>query len=421
MFRIALILAAVFCLGPTAAFGQTPEEKANPKKRSELNKAELKSLFKQLGADSYELREAASMKLLAYGRVIVPALEKLYSESKDPEVKGRAYYIAKKIHRDRLTKKGKGYLGVRINTGATNNNGNSIVEINSVDANLPAAKVGLKKGDRIIQVNKMKIENFDQLKAAITSFAAGDKITVVVLRGKKKLTVHPVLARFPEPQKTTTIRPQIQGQIRPRVQILPNNAKKAAPKNAAILKMLRERLATLKKAKNPDKQQIARLEQVIKTLKAQPIAPPVPVVPRRKKVAKPKFPALKPFTPNFKIPAQTQAFPKFKIPNWQKQVFPKIPDPRFDFPKFPSPVFPNFEMPKPFFPKFEMPKMPKPIFPNFDLQQPNFQLDPKLKDQILPRNLDQISPKLNDSIFPKLEAPPLKLVKPSPKKDKKDK
>ncbi|MDF1660276.1 MAG: PDZ domain-containing protein [Planctomycetota bacterium] len=283
MFRILIFLITLI-FSVSIAQAQTPEEKGAAKKRSELNKAELKSLFAQLGADSYKAREAASITLLGYGRAVIPALKKLYEESKDPEVKGRAFYIAEKIQRDRLLKKGKGYLGVRINTGTVNPMGGSNVEINSVDLNLPAAKVGLKKGDRILQINKTKVKSFDELKAAITSYAAGDKIAVVVQRGQKRLTFYPILAKLPDPKKTSsTVRPQIRGNlIRPKIQLNPNNPKLVPQGNAAILRALENRLKTMRKAKNPNKQQIARIEEILKTLKAQGRPNAVPVLPPRR-------------------------------------------------------------------------------------------------------------------------------------------
>ena len=274
----------ILLLCPAPVFAQSPEDRDQAKTRSQVDKAKLKVLFKQLGDDSYETREAASMKLLAMGRSIIPALKELYAESRDPEVRGRSFNIAEKIQRDYLRKKGKGYLGVRINTSGPQGGDLKGVEVSSVDENLPASKAGIRKGDRIVEVNKIKIDNFDQLKEAITSFAAGDKVTVVVLRNQKRLKFFPILTKFPEPPSTTTPRPIKPGNIvRPPIRKIQPNVKRqklqAQQNNEMVIKRLTAELKRQQAKKNPDKNQIAQLEQIIELLKKQRAA----AAPKKKK------------------------------------------------------------------------------------------------------------------------------------------
>lgn len=284
MLRFAPLLFIFLLLCPAPAFAQSPEDRDQAKTRSQVDKAKLKVLFKQLGDDSYETREAASMKLLAMGRSIIPALKELYAESRDPEVRGRSFNIAEKIQRDHLRKMGKGYLGVRINTTGPQGEDLKGVEVSSVDEDLPAAKAGIRKGDRIIKVNKTKINNFDELKEAITSFAAGDKVTVIVLRNQKRLKFFPILTKFPEPKNTTKPRPIQPGNIvRPPVRKIQPNVKRqklqAQQNNEMVIKRLTAELKRQQAKKNPDKNQIAQLERIIDLLKKQRPA----VAPKKKK------------------------------------------------------------------------------------------------------------------------------------------
>lgn len=59
-------------------------------------------------------------------------------------------------------------------------------EINSVTKESAAEKIGLKEGDIITKVDDKKIENPDDLSAAIQAHKPGDKVSVTYLRDKKE-------------------------------------------------------------------------------------------------------------------------------------------------------------------------------------------------------------------------------------------
>ena len=59
--------------------------------------------------------------------------------------------------------------------------------IGAVQPKSPAAKAGLKKGDRIVEIDGREIRRTADLKREISSRYAGDKIKLVVLRDKKRI------------------------------------------------------------------------------------------------------------------------------------------------------------------------------------------------------------------------------------------
>jgi putative serine protease PepD len=65
--------------------------------------------------------------------------------------------------------------------------------LNSVDANSPAAKAGLKTGDVVTKVNSQRIDDADALIAAVRSHAPGEKVSVTYLRGGQSATVQVTL------------------------------------------------------------------------------------------------------------------------------------------------------------------------------------------------------------------------------------
>ena len=58
----------------------------------------------------------------------------------------------------------------------------------------PAAKSGLRTGDKIIALAGKPVHNWDQLGKAIRAQPAGTPVTVTVLRDGHRLTLHPSLA-----------------------------------------------------------------------------------------------------------------------------------------------------------------------------------------------------------------------------------
>jgi len=70
----------------------------------------------------------------------------------------------------------------------------SEAEIGSCRPNSPAAKGGLKAGDKIIQVNDRPVSRAAQLKEEISRLYAGDKLRLVALRGKERIECEVELA-----------------------------------------------------------------------------------------------------------------------------------------------------------------------------------------------------------------------------------
>jgi serine protease Do len=72
------------------------------------------------------------------------------------------------------------YLGLKTTDG---------VLVAHLDNNGPAEKAGLKKGDIISQINKYEIKTTDDAELAVTDVSVGDKMTMIVLRDKKTLSI----------------------------------------------------------------------------------------------------------------------------------------------------------------------------------------------------------------------------------------
>ncbi len=100
-----------------------------------------------------------------------------------------------------LIKSGKvtrGYIGVSISDvtkeyKSVYNHKQGAVII-TVEANSPAQKYGLKRGDLIYEVNSKKIKNATDLKQAIASHKPGQKVQLNVERDKKNITLDVTLA-----------------------------------------------------------------------------------------------------------------------------------------------------------------------------------------------------------------------------------
>jgi S1-C subfamily serine protease len=60
--------------------------------------------------------------------------------------------------------------------------GAAAVEIQSVEANSPAQRAGLKDGDLIVKFGDKSIEGVDELHRALRSWTAGLRITLKVIR-----------------------------------------------------------------------------------------------------------------------------------------------------------------------------------------------------------------------------------------------
>jgi putative serine protease PepD len=78
-------------------------------------------------------------------------------------------------------------IGVKVSS--QQNSSTTGATLNSVDANSPAAKAGLKAGDVVTKVDNQRIDNADALIAAVRSHAPGEKVSVTYLRNGQSNTV----------------------------------------------------------------------------------------------------------------------------------------------------------------------------------------------------------------------------------------
>jgi len=72
------------------------------------------------------------------------------------------------------------------------------VFVNELPPGGPADKAKMKPGDVIISFNKEEIKNFSDLRAVVEKQKIGDKVEVVVMRGKEKKTLMMTLAEMPQ-------------------------------------------------------------------------------------------------------------------------------------------------------------------------------------------------------------------------------
>ena len=72
------------------------------------------------------------------------------------------------------------------------------VTITGVKDGSPAAKAGLKEGDRFVEIDGKKIDDAEDIRHAIRTLEPGDTVEVVVERDGRQKTVHPVLAEAPK-------------------------------------------------------------------------------------------------------------------------------------------------------------------------------------------------------------------------------
>ena len=77
-----------------------------------------------------------------------------------------------------------GILGISLKAG---NMFADPAEIGACHGNSPASKAGLKKGDTIVEVNGTPIRRQSELKHALGGHYAGDKVTVVAMRGDERI------------------------------------------------------------------------------------------------------------------------------------------------------------------------------------------------------------------------------------------
>lgn len=95
MKAAAVLVAVMLVLGAGAALAQEKVEEEPAGKQAQAG-SKVESLVKQLGAESFKEREAATEELKKIGRPAVPALEEAL-KSEDAEVRSRAEQILKEI------------------------------------------------------------------------------------------------------------------------------------------------------------------------------------------------------------------------------------------------------------------------------------------------------------------------------------
>mgnify|MGYP001024938019 CR=1 FL=1 len=65
--------------------------------------------------------------------------------------------------------------------------------ISGVDLDSPADKIGFLEGDEVIRMNGKSIDTSEELGEAISKHGPGEKITIIVKRGDKEVTLKPIL------------------------------------------------------------------------------------------------------------------------------------------------------------------------------------------------------------------------------------
>ncbi|HEX4608691.1 MAG TPA: PDZ domain-containing protein [Urbifossiella sp.] len=86
---------------------------------------------------------------------------------------------------------GRAFLGVRAETDVS-------LLVSQVVPDMPAAKAGLRAGDRLVRVGSLEPVNFDQFKAHIQTYRPGATVEIEVDRNGHRQTFRVRLAAMPE-------------------------------------------------------------------------------------------------------------------------------------------------------------------------------------------------------------------------------
>jgi S1-C subfamily serine protease len=89
---------------------------------------------------------------------------------------------------------GKPYLGIGAEAAA---GGQSGIVVRDVGVDTPAAKAGLKEGDRITMAGDRKVRSIADLKDALAGQIPGDKLALKVVRDGKEQTINVTLGKEP--------------------------------------------------------------------------------------------------------------------------------------------------------------------------------------------------------------------------------
>jgi putative serine protease PepD len=85
-------------------------------------------------------------------------------------------------------------MGVSIDSRFTGNGALVADQPEAIIAGGPAAKAGIKRGDVIVEFEGLEITNSDELIVAIRSRDVGDRVSLVILRDGKRISLSLTLA-----------------------------------------------------------------------------------------------------------------------------------------------------------------------------------------------------------------------------------
>ena len=208
-----------------------------------------------LGDENYQLRENAEKDLTLWakkkGEEGLTELGRMKQKVKSPEVKSRLDNVISGVVVYKAVPGTRGFMGISMRgvMGAS--------VINTVSANTPAAKAGLQRNDKIIELDGIDLttknndvdEATDFLRTYVKSKKAGEKLTVKIERNGEKLTKELKLADYDQQMRLldpfgngmnggVDILPQQRG-LQGRIQIAPrpNNLNQNELKEQEILRL----------------------------------------------------------------------------------------------------------------------------------------------------------------------------------------
>ena len=199
------LVTAVMLLAPTLQ----ADNKANHNHVGDQE--QFRTLFSQLGSDSFPIRQVAQQKLQeAAGKnreLILEQSLNRYFETNDPEVRYRLRSTMFGIVGSSLRK--EGFIGIRMMDAPVpflNNRGNAqperAVQILSVLPDTAASRAGLRLGDKIIRLDGKSFDNntpaYFELSKYIRSKSSGDTVKLSLKRGIEEVELDLVLGGRPE-------------------------------------------------------------------------------------------------------------------------------------------------------------------------------------------------------------------------------